>query len=301
MYNSQLKSNNPQSDRELYEIMTTAYTPSSFVVTAKLVSSWLEKIIPRSLFRPLFEVSYASYRTMIRVLYLRFWVRSLVTGHAEGRLKTRMVFGVMPYSLVGWKGLEQTYDAVLATQQKGNRGSLVECGVAQGGSASLIALLEARAGNQRKIWLFDSYEGLPDPTAEDFIEGSTGRHVSAMPRGSCLGTYDQVADLLFARLQLKRENIFMVKGWFQDTLSDSRDAVGDISLLRIDADWYESVKCCLENLYDQVLPGGYVIIDDYGSCYGAQKAVDEFLGHKQVSVELVHDGRGGCSFVKPGA
>ena len=288
------------SRAEKYEIMINSYTPSSLVVTGKLVSSWLEKLLPRGIFKVLFDVSYTSYRTMIRFLYLRFWLWSLLTGNAKGRLKAKMVFKVMPYSLVGWRGLEATYDAVLATQEKKSPGSIVECGIAQGGSAALMALLETEAGDQRKIWLFDSYEGLPDPTDEDFVRGSTGRHVSSMPKGSCLGTYNQVADLLFTKLGLNRENIFMVKGWFQDTLTVSQDKIGQIALLRIDADWYESVKCCLENLYDHVSPGGYVIIDDYGSCFGAQKAVDEFLGRRQVQVEFVHDGRGGCYFLKPG-
>lgn len=92
----------------------------------------------------------------------------------------------------------------------------------------------------------------------------------------------------------------MIKGWFDETLPKYKAEINPISILRIDADWYESVKCCLDNLYDNVLPGsGYIIIDDYGSCYGAQKAVDEFLNNRGVKVDLIPDGRGGCYFIKP--
>jgi hypothetical protein len=205
----------------------------------------------------------------------------------------------MPYSLVGWRGLEATFEVVLKVQNEGISGSIVECGVAQGGAAALMALLEAEAGNHRRIWLFDSFQGLPEPTGDDFIRGATGRHVRPLLKGSCLGTYEQVTDLLFRRFRLNRNNIFMIKGWFQDSLPVYRDKIGSIALLRIDADWYDSVKRCLENLYNQVVPGGYVIVDDYASCFGAQKALDEFLCSRNLQVDLLPDGRGGCHFIKP--
>ena len=90
----------------------------------------------------------------------------------------------------------------------------------------------------------------------------------------------------------------MVKGWFQDTIPLNSKSIGDIALLRIDADWYESVKCCLIELYDNVSNGGYIIIDDYDSCFGAKKAVDDFLLMKNIMVEFHHDGRGGIHFKK---
>ena len=91
----------------------------------------------------------------------------------------------------------------------------------------------------------------------------------------------------------------MVKGWFQDSLPSHSSEIGDVSVLRIDADWYDSVRCCLESLYDLVVPRGFVIIDDYGSCFGARKAVDEFMASRAIAVSLVPDGRGGVHFQKP--
>lgn len=66
-------------------------------------------------------------------------------------------------------------------------------------------------------------------------------------------------------------------GWFQSTLPASRKELGRIAILRVDADWYESTRCCLEELYDQLVVGGYLIIDDYGHFPGCRKAVDEFF------------------------
>lgn len=57
-------------------------------------------------------------------------------------------------------------------------------------------------------------------------------------------------------------------------------------MLRIDADWYESTKLCLEELYPQVIKGGYIIIDDYGWWEGAKKAVDEYMLKNKIQLNF---------------
>lgn len=155
---------------------------------------------------------------------------------------------------------------------------------------------------ERKLWLFDSYEGLPDPTSDDLDlsrgEG-TGEHVQLLSKGSCLGILDEVKRLMFDVQNFPKDKVIFVKGWFKDTVPANRDKIPKMALLRIDADWYESTKCCLEGLYDNVVSGGVVIMDDYQSCYLCQKAVDEFIKNKNLSVDIIFDGRGGCYFLKP--
>jgi O-methyltransferase len=277
----------------------TSYRPSSVVIALKQIAAVAERILPGALYGRVHDSGFAAYRALLRALYFRRVIYSRLTGDNEASKKAATVFEVMPYSLVGASGLEATYDVVCMVEQAGLPGAIVECGVAQGGSAALMALVAARFGNHRKIWLFDSFEGLPEPTSDDFVDDKTGLHIRKLPPGSCLGLQEQVEALLFDRLQLDRENITLVKGWFEHTLAPHVDQVGAIAILRIDADWYESVKCCLDNLYESVVPDGYIIIDDYDTCFGAKKAVDEFLGDRNLQVELVHDGRGGCHFVKP--
>jgi len=276
-----------------------SYKPSMHIVAAKSILALLEKAFPKQIYKVFYDAAFSSYRVIIRFLYLRFWLSAVITGNSSARRKVNTVFRVMPYSLVGWRGLHATYDAVMDVQERWISGDIVECGVARGGSAALMSLLEALAGNHRKIWLFDSYEGLPEPTKDDFRAGISGRHVRPLPKGACLGTFGQVEDLLFRRLRLDRNSITMVKGWFQDTLPAMRSKIDHIAVLRIDADWYESVKCCLENMYDQVVLGGIIIIDDYASCFGAQAALDEFLAIQKIGAVLLPDGRGGCIFRKP--
>lgn len=260
-----------------------------------------ERVMPACVFQPLFSAAFRTYRRILRMLFLRFPLWYFITGQRDLQLRSWLIFRVMPYSLVGWKGLAATYDAVSTVVRTGIEGALVECGVAQGGSSALMALTCTALGHNRKLWLFDSFEGLPDPTIEDFLPGTeaTGAHIRPLSRGSCLGTIEQVQDLFFRKLRIDPRNVTMVKGWFQDTLPENRTRIGNVAVLRIDADWYESTKCCLENLYDNVVPGGYIIIDDYCSCHGAKKATDEFLNSRGANVAVQLDGRGGAFFVKP--
>ena len=74
--------------------------------------------------------------------------------------------------------------------------------------------------------------------------------------------------------------------------------IGKIVVLRLDGDWYESTIVSLTNLFDLVVTAGYVIVDDYATCYGSKKALDEFLESRGLKIILNEDGRGGVWFEK---
>jgi hypothetical protein len=171
-------------------------------------------------------------------------------------------------------------------------GDLVECGCARGGSAALMALTLRRLGQRRDLWLFDTFEGLPAPTADD-----PDYEIAELFTGSCRGQLDEVREL-FGRYEVA-DGVQFVKGLFQDTLPLSR--LDRIALLHIDGDWYESVRVCLETLYDKVVPGGIIQFDDYGYWKGARKAVDEFLARRGTNLPLKRLDYSGRSLLKPGA
>lgn len=273
--------------------------PSLFKRSARIVLGLLHGVLPERWYAALYHPAFGVYQWCLRWQYGRKLQRARRAGDPQARCMER-VLAVMPHSLIGSPGLEHTHDLAQGLVHAGVAGAFVECGVAQGGCAALLASV-ARGDSNRHCWFFDSYEGLPDPTDDDFSAGETGKHIRPLPKGSCLGTIEQVSDLLFNKFGFSRNRISLVKGWFQDTLGPSREQVGTIALLRVDGDWYESTMCCLEQLYDQVAEGGQIIIDDYCSCYGARKATDEFLEQRGLDVTLVPDGRGGCSFRKPAA
>lgn len=272
------------------------------------VQSVLKKILPRRCFAILYEAAYYSYRawqvTSEAMYYLFFYACYALQGNARNTDKIKTIRRILPYTMVGRTGLLATYDIADEVERRGLEGCFVECGVARGGCSALMAMVARENNSGRKVWLFDSFEGLPEHTDEDEYQGllirkPKDRSSSVVSAGYCLGTFEEVEELLFTRLGLSRDKIFMVKGWFEDTLPNYKDKVGQITVLRIDADWYESTKCCLENLYDNVIAGGYIIIDDYGSIIGCKKATDEFLKDNDIYVNLSFDKRGGCYFTKP--
>jgi O-methyltransferase len=185
------------------------------------------------------------------------------------------------------RGLYQGVKNVIKNEVPGD---FVECGSARGGSAALIALTLRKLGANRLLWLFDTFEGLPAPTVDD-----PDFEIANLFTGTCLGTLEEVRDL-FEQLQIA-DQVQFTKGLFQDTLPAS--AVSQIALLHIDGDWYESVKACLDNLYDRVAPGGIIQIDDYGDWKGARKAADEFLGARGIRAPLKRLDYSGRFLVKP--
>jgi hypothetical protein len=169
-------------------------------------------------------------------------------------------------------------------------GDIVECGSARGGSAALMALTLRRLNTQKKLWLFDTFEGLPAPTSQD-----PDFELADLFTGTCIGTVDEVRGL-FQQLNVADDVVF-IKGLFQDTLPVT--PISNIAVLHIDGDWYESVKACLDALYDKVVPGGVIQFDDYGYWAGARKAVDEFLAARAIATPLQRLDYSGRFLIKP--
>lgn len=214
-------------------------------------------------------------------------------------LKTlRLLTKVWPFTMVGCPRLINAYQLARRIDRDRVPGAIVECGVWKGGCAAMMAV----GSKDRPIWLFDSFEGLPEPTpsdgplALDFANNINRGELKSIRR--CEGTVDHVNKLFFSILKVKKDRVHTVKGWFQDTLYPEKEKIGPIALLRLDGDWYESTKICLNELYDQVVCGGYVIIDDYFYWEGCKKAVDEFLETRNINSSLVQIDESGVYFIK---
>ena len=161
-------------------------------------------------------------------------------------------------------------------------GDIVECGVWRGGSMMLVAkkLMQLKS-DDRKLFLFDTFEGMSEPGNEDIawdnISAKEQLNTSDKFEGRnvwCYSTLDEVK-LNLTKTGYRKENITYIKGKVEDTLP--YPSIEKISVLRLDTDWYESTKHELEQLYNKLVPGGVLIIDDYGHWEGARKAVDEFI------------------------
>jgi hypothetical protein len=171
-----------------------------------------------------------------------------------------------------------------ARHVRGVPGDVVECGVWRGGSSMLAALTLAERRDERMLWMYDTFEGMPAPTDRDV--DITGVRVA--------DSWDEFRaqdGLIFARATLAevRSNmrstgvpehrIHYVQGKVEDTIPGQAPA--RIALLRLDTDWYESTRHELEHLWPRLQPGGVLIVDDYGHWTGARKAVDEFFAGRE--------------------
>lgn len=163
----------------------------------------------------------------------------------------------------------------------GVQGSIVECGVWRGGSMMAAALtLLQRGKSDLDLYLFDTFEGMPAPTAKDVdFRGQAAADRLAAERRSKSSELWAYSPLDEVRLNLAStgycpERIHYVPGRVEDTLPDAAPA--EIALLRLDTDWYESTKHELTHLYPRLARGGVLILDDYGHWAGARTAFDEF-------------------------
>jgi len=200
----------------------------------------------------------------------------------QDRLRERWITRIVrPYTLVGPERIHSLYVLAQRIEKEQIPGDVMECGVCNGGTAALLARFATRSRLDRTVWLLDSFEGMPVPTAED--GDGPGADAAKDHIGKERGDVDRVRSVLVrAGADMKRVRI--VPGWFSDTFPSVTTA--PIALLNIDADWYESVKLCLETFYDRVASGGFISIDDYGHWPGCRKAVDEFLQARNLKCQL---------------
>jgi hypothetical protein len=198
---------------------------------------------------------------------------------------------VKAYTLTGPERVYALTNAVRYVAGSGIPGAIVECGVWKGGSMMAAALTLLRLGRQdRELYLFDTFEGMPQPTALDLAPN--GRPAAIEFERSRIS--DDSSEWCNAPIELVREalgrtgydmnKIHLVKGKVEQTIPAA--APGSIALLRLDTDWYESTRHELEHLFPRLSSGGVIIIDDYGHWQGARRATDEFLSRNDIRLLL---------------
>ena len=203
---------------------------------------------------------------------------------------SRIYREIRPYTMCGNARLRGLHWAVRHVVTQNISGDVVECGTARGGSACLMALALKRLHERRLLWVFDTFDGIPAPTLDD-----PDWEIAKLFTGHFRGTLDEVNALLEAKQVISQCKL--IKGRFQDTLPIVN--IEHISVLHIDGDWYDSVKACLDHLYDRVSPGGVIQIDDYGHWQGARKAVDEFVRKRDLNLTLRRIDYTGRQLIKP--
>ena len=199
--------------------------------------------------------------------------------------------------MVGPKRLLSLYTLSRRILEQGSPGHFAECGVAAGGSSALLAWVMKNYGNgTRKLFRFDSFEGMPEPTEEDRHKGIPANE-TGWGTGTCAAPMDSLKEIC-GRLRVM-DLVEPVKGYFNETLPQYKNRIGTLAFLHMDGDWYESTRDILDNFYDLVRPGGLIQVDDYGHWEGCRKALDEFFESRGISPEKHVIDATGIWFVKP--
>lgn len=186
----------------------------------------------------------------------------------------------LSHTMIGRKRLENIQFCVEAVLTDRIKGDFIETGIWRGGACIFMrGILMAYGVTDRTVWAADSFEGVPPPTRPE----DKGFDISASVLPVLAVSLDEVREL-FLRYGLLDENVKLLKGWFKDTLSTA--PIERLAILRLDGDLYESTMDALVPLYDKVERGGFVIVDDYGSCPPCKRAINDFRSQRGISDPL---------------
>ncbi|MER6701842.1 MULTISPECIES: TylF/MycF/NovP-related O-methyltransferase [Streptomyces] len=191
-----------------------------------------------------------------------------------------IIRAVKPYSMTSPERLNAFILATRHIARHNIPGDIVECGVWRGGSMQACARTLLSVGEtERDLYLFDTYEGMTPPTAEDLRrDGRPAQELlDAQGKDRPIWAVASLEDVKagFENIPYPKERVHYVQGRVEDTVP--AQAPEQISILRLDTDWYASTKHELEHLYGRLVSGGVLLIDDYGYWQGSRQAVDEFL------------------------
>lgn len=185
------------------------------------------------------------------------------------------------HTMLGILRLDNVRELVQRTIDLAIPGDFIETGVWRGGCCILMrGILAANATVDRKVYVADSFEGLPPPKPDHFPQDA----------GDTLHTIRDLAVSVaevkanFDRYGLLDDQVVFVKGFFSDTLPKLE--AGPFALIRLDGDMYESTYVALEALYPKLSPGGFIIIDDYGAIQQCSKAVTDYRSKFNIDAPL---------------
>ena len=199
---------------------------------------------------------------------------------------------------LSYLGTETIYELIqLATANEKNflAGAIIETGCALGGSAIALACAKSK---ERSLFVYDAFDMIPPPSPQDGQD--VHERYEVIRKGKSVGIggetyYGYIANLYdkvrenFASygLDLKENNIQLVKGFYEDTLQIQFP----VSLAHIDCDWFDSVLISLQRIEPNLVRGGTLVIDDYHAYSGCKKAVDEYFKDKQDAFKFVNKSR----------
>lgn len=185
-------------------------------------------------------------------------------------------------TMVGKLRLDDLHNRIVEVTQQGIPGDVVETGVWRGGAMIFArAVLNEIGSTDRKVWLVDSFEGLPPENTSKWPQDLNSPFFAL---GDIFAVGLEEVRANFSRFEVPLEGVEFLKGWFEDTLPGPLSN-RPISILRLDGDMYGSTMHVLRTLYDNVSPGGSILIDDYGAIPVARRATQDFWAERGLKAE----------------
>jgi O-methyltransferase len=206
-------------------------------------------------------------------------------------LHRKVVDRVQPFTMTSPERLFGLIEAIKYLHKNNISGDIVECGVWKGGSMMAVAtVLKDLNDLDRNLFLYDTFEGMSAPTENDIAV--TGEAAAAQLEKD----HNKETNLVWAYSPLEEvkqniestnypaQRIHYIKGKVEDTIPATMP--GEIALLRLDTDWYESTKHEMIHLFPKLKKGGVLIIDDFGHWEGAKKAIVEYIEENKIQILL---------------
>jgi Macrocin-O-methyltransferase (TylF)/Coenzyme PQQ synthesis protein D (PqqD) len=186
------------------------------------------------------------------------------------------------HTLIGLKRLDNLEYCARRVFADGVPGDFLEAGVCQGGASILLRALQvAFDEGGRTTWVADSFQGVPPPTSEP--DRDLDLDLSE-PNAPWMAISLEAVQDNFRTYNMLDDGVRFLPGWFSDTLPEA--PIERLAILRLDGDLYESTRDVLDNLYDKVSPGGFVVVDDYAAYPPCRQAVEEFRAERGITARL---------------
>jgi O-methyltransferase len=186
-------------------------------------------------------------------------------------------------SMIGLARMDNIQHCVETVLRDQVPGDLIETGVWRGGATIFMrGVLKAHGDTTRTVWAADSFQGLPPPDPARFPAdaGDTFHEQGGLAVG-----VEQVKHN-FERYGLLDDQVKFLVGWFKDTLPTA--PIEQLAVIRLDGDLYESTWQAIEALYPKLSPGGFCIVDDYGTLVDqCQRAIHDYRDAHGITEEII--------------
>jgi hypothetical protein len=186
------------------------------------------------------------------------------------------------FTMIGIKRLDNLHFIIEDVIANGVPGDLIETGAWRGGACIFMrAVLKAHGVKDRTVWVADSFEGLPPPNPEKYPADAG----MTLHEATFFAVSLETVKNNFSRYGLLDDQVKFLKGWFKDTLPSA--PIEKLAVLRLDGDLYESTMDALVHLYPKLSPGGYIIVDDYGTVFPCKKAVSDYRKKHNITEPII--------------